>query len=271
MHMPASARFALHRPELSASLQGGEEKILRLLNGTAREYPAGHVLIEAGTEHRYVYRLIEGWAARMRALGDGRDQCILIFLPGDFFAVKSMFVTRHPDSVCMLSAAIAEQIDYRDLHEAFSRDPDVARRCMWQVVEEERRLHNWVVSLGQGSADERLARLLIEFHGRLSAAGMIAPGALTFPMPLTQSQLADHIGITAIHVNRVLRALREKGIVTVRDRDVSIQDLGRLTEIAEPLLDPYERRSPDYVDGAPPPDARAEVPIERSIPLEGKG
>jgi CRP-like cAMP-binding protein len=259
--MRDTARLSLHRPELSASLQRGEEKILRLMKGTAREFSSGDGLIKAGTEHRFVYRVIEGWAARTRALGDGRDQCILIFLPGDFFALKSMFVTSHPDSVCTLSAAIIEQIDYRDLDSVFAEDPDVARRCMWQVVEEERRLHNWVVSLGQGSADERLARLLIEFHGRLSASGTIAPEALTFAMPLTQSQLADHLGITAIHVNRVLRALRLKGIVTVRGGDVSIQDLARLTEIAAPLLDPYERSSPNYVAPKPAPDVRPEVPV----------
>jgi CRP/FNR family transcriptional regulator, anaerobic regulatory protein len=258
--MAETSRFALHRPELSASLRAGEEKILRLMRGTAREYAPRQLLIQGGTEHRFVYRLIEGWAARTRSLGDGRDQCILIFLPGDFFAVKSMFVRRHPDSVRMLSAAVAEQIDYRDLHEAFSTDADVACRCMGQVVEEERRLHNWVVSLGQGTADERVARLFIEFHGRLSVSRTIKPAALTFPMPLTQSQLSDHLGITAIHVNRVLRALREKGIVTVRDGEVTIHDLPRLTEIAEPLLDPYERRSPDYVEQPPPSDVRPEAP-----------
>jgi CRP-like cAMP-binding protein len=267
--MVETSRFALHRPELHASLQAGEEKILKLMSGTAREYAPRQLLIQAGSEHRFVYRLVEGWVARTRTLGDGRDQCILIFLPGDFFAVKSMFVRRHPDSVRMLSAAVAEQIDYRDLHEAFSNDVDIARRCMWQVVEEERRLHNWVVTLGQGSADERVARLFIEFHGRLCVSRTIVPTALTFPLPLTQSQLSDYLGITAIHVNRVLRALREKGIVTVRDGAVTIHDLPRLTEIAEPLLDPYERRSPDYVDRPSSPDVRPEASVDRGIPAAG--
>ena len=245
--MSDSARYALHRPELLPSLLAGEKKIAALMNGSARDYRANQLLIEANTEHAYVYRLLTGWASRTRALNDGRDQCILIFLPGDLFAVKSMFVARHPDTVRILSASVAERLDYRELHRAFREDPDVANRCMWQVVEEERRLHNWVVSLGQGSAEERLAMLLIDFHGRLAASGTIVPDALLYEMPLTQAQLADHLGITAIHVNRVLRGFRENAIVTVRDGEVTLLDLPRLTAIAEPLLDIYERSSPYYV------------------------
>jgi CRP-like cAMP-binding protein len=248
--MPDSARFALHRPELSESLDRGEQKILRLLQGSARHHAANEVLIGANRDHAFVYRLVSGWTCRTRTLSDGRDQCILIFLPGDLFAVKSMFVERHPDDVRTLSDCVIESIAHRELHALFGGDVDVANRCMWQVIEEERRLHNWVVGLGQGSADERLAMLLIDFHGRLLGAGVIPEGALRYEMPLTQSQLADQLGITAIHVNRVLKVFRESGIVVVRDGEVNILDLGKLSEIAYPLLDVHERQSTDHVGAA---------------------
>lgn len=248
--MPDSARFALHRPELSESLDRGEQKILRLLHGSARPLAANTVLIEPNQSHPYVYRLVSGWVYRTRTLPDGRDQCILIFLPGDLFAVKSMFVERHPDHVRTLSRCVVETIHFRELHRQFAEDVDVANRCMWQVIEEERRLHNWVVSLGQGSADERIAMLLIDFHGRLQGAGVCPPGSLRYEMPLTQSQLADYLGITAIHVNRVLKGFRESGIVVVRDGEVNILDLHRLSQIASPLLDVHEQTSVDHVGGA---------------------
>lgn len=244
--MSDAARFALHRPELFHSLVEGERKIRALIEGSAQKMLAGQVLIKGDTEHAYVYRLVSGWACRTRTLADGRDQFILIFLPGDLFAVKSMFVTRHTDDVMILSDAIVEKIHYKDLHRAYLADADVASRCTWQVVEEERRLHNWVVSLGQGSADERLAALLIDFRGRLALSGTIQPEDLTFAMPLTQSQLADHIGITPIHVNRVLKVFRESGIVTIRDGLVAIHDMERLTKLAYQLLDTYERTRPEY-------------------------
>jgi CRP-like cAMP-binding protein len=119
-------------------------------------------LIGERSSHDYIYRLREGWAGRSRLLEDGRNQFILIFLPGDLFAVKSMFVSRHVDSVRALSPLVADRIHFRILHDLFDRDGDVAARCLWQVMEEERRLHSWVVGLGQGSAEERMALLLLD-------------------------------------------------------------------------------------------------------------
>ncbi len=249
---PTPHATRLHRPELTESLDRGDQKILALLRGTARQYRPNEVLIEGNCEHPYVYRLVSGWTCRTRILSDGRDQCILIFLPGDLFAVKSMFVERHPDDVRTLSSCVLERIHYRDLNRLYREDADVANRCIWQVIEEERRLHNWVVGLGQGSADERLAMVLIDFHGRLQGAGVIEVGSLQFDMPLTQSQLADHLGITAIHVNRTLRTLRESGIATARDGKVSIHDLGRLRQIAYPLLDLHDRKQSAVVQEKKP-------------------
>jgi CRP/FNR family transcriptional regulator, anaerobic regulatory protein len=245
--MPDSAKFALHRPEFLEPLMRGESKIASLMRGSSFTMAAGATLIEAGTEHAFVYRLISGWACRTRLLADGRNQFILIFLPGDLFAVKSMFVKRHPDAVQAVSSIVAERAHYKTLYEAYAADSDIATRCIWQVMEEERRLHSWVVGLGQGSADERLALLLLDFRGRLISSGVIDSSSLVYEMPLTQSQLADHLGITAVHVNRVLREFRDSRIVTVRDGQVTISDLDRLADRATPLLDTSERTNPAYV------------------------
>lgn len=241
-----SARFALHRPELLQPLTRGEDKIAALMQGTTAEFPAGKVLIRANTEHAYVYRLLRGWAGRARTLPDGRNQFILIFLPGDLFAVKSMFVTRHSDAVLAISNIVVERVHYNTLRDAYESDSDVATRCTWQVVEEERRLHDWVVSLGQGSAEERLAMLLIDFKGRLSASNSDKE-SLSYEMPLTQSQLADLLGITAVHMNRVLKTFRDARILTIRNGQVNIMDLPALVQRAAPLLDIYERVQPAYV------------------------
>ena len=248
--MSDSARFALHRPELLESLERGEKRIAEQMSGSARVYPANHLLIEANADHPFVYRLLRGWAGRIRSLRDGREQCILVFLPGDLFAVKSMFIEKHPDSVQILSTSAVERIHYTELLRVYRDDPDIANRCIWQVIEEERRLHNWVVGLGQGSAEERVAMLMLDFHGRLALSGTIGKEQLTFPMPLTQVQLADHLGITAIHLNRVLRTFREHGILVLRDGDASITDMPRLAKIAAPMLDPYERQKPEYSGSA---------------------
>jgi CRP/FNR family transcriptional regulator len=242
-----SANYALHRPEFRQEIERGEAKIVRLLQGKTVNYAARAVLVEGDSEHAYVYRLVSGWVCRTRQLEDGRNQFILIFLPGDLFAVKSMFMRRHPDSVQALTDCVAQRIDYRELHAAYVRDGDVASRCIWQVMEEERRLHNWVVGLGQGGAEERLAMLVLDLRARLAMSGAIGADALSFELPLTQMQIGDYLGLTAVHVNRVLRGLREAGLVTIRDGTLSIGSLERLAQLAHPLLDPYEQSNPAYV------------------------
>ncbi len=257
--MPDSARFAMHRPEILSALLRGEEKIRRIMAKDARTLPANRLLVVADTEHNYVYRIRQGWAGRIRTLPDGRGQFILIFLPGDLFGVKSMFVNKHPDAIETLSDMVLEQIDYRELRNAYEADADIAMRCTWQVVEEERRLHNWVVGLGRGSPEERLALLLSDFRGRLILSKTIAPDALEFEVPMTQTQLGDHLGISTVHMNRVLRVIREQGIATMRSGRIVIHDLEALARLADPLQDWYERTTPAF--GGDPDNADYETEV----------
>lgn len=226
----------LHRPELAAPLANGDRKLDRLTAPHPRAFAAGTTIIPQGGEHGFVYRLRTGWVGRVRQLPDGRAQYLMVFLPGDLFAIKSAFVAAQPDAVVALSDATVERLDQRRLREAFEADPEIALRCTWQIVEEERRLHNWVVSLGQGSAEERIAHVLLEFSARLGATAGTGP-ALEYPIPLTQDQLGNVLGLTSVHVNRVLRRLREEGLVSIRSRTVVIHDIAALERMAEPLQD----------------------------------
>jgi CRP-like cAMP-binding protein len=244
--MVNAARFMLHRPELIGSLLRGDAKLSELMKGSVQSLAAGRLLVQADSDHEYVYRLRSGWACWNRAIADGRDQFILLFLPGDLFAVKSLFVTRHPDRVETLSNVVIERIHHAQLQEAYSRDADIANRCLWQVIEEERRLHSWVFGLGQGSAEERLALLLIDLRGRLILSGNLPEGALSFEFPLTQVQISEHLGITPVHANRVVKSFRERGIAVFRNGEVGIQNFAELRRLADPLMDSYERTTAQY-------------------------
>src|SRR4051812_37334628 len=241
--MPDSC-FPLHRPELRDLLLRGEAAIKRAM-GTPTRCRQGHALVSTGEESRMIYMLEAGWVARTRQIEDGRRQLIVVFLPGDLMGIKSMLLERQPNTIECLTDAQVRTIDHKRLLELVEQDHAAGVRIMFQLAEDERRLHNWVAALGKGSADERIATLSLDLCGRLFQTGL-ASGNGSFRMPLTQQEIADHLGLTVVHVNRVLRRLRESGIVTVQRGVVTVEGATRLSRLAAPLQDIFERATPEF-------------------------
>jgi len=105
-----------------------------------------------------------------------------------------------------------------------------------QLAADERQLHNWNVRLGQANADERVAALLLELRNRLLRLGVNAQERYT--LPLTQQQIADHVGLTTVHVNRVLRRFRGLNMVAIRRGEVVfLENVDALEELARPVQD----------------------------------
>lgn len=210
----------------------------------------GETLIAMGDEHQTVYRVRSGWFAQVRALPDGRNQIIEIFLPGDLVGVKTMFMVRQFEAVEALTVAAVEYLHCRHMRDLSKSDPDVALRLMWQLIEDERRLHAWVVGLGQGAADERMAQMLLGIRNRLAHADLIADDASEFPLPMTQLHMADLLGLSEVHVNRVLRRMREKKMVVLRAGKVRLLDPPAVEAIAYPVQDAFERQTPGMCGSA---------------------
>jgi CRP-like cAMP-binding protein len=219
------------------ALRRGEEKIASLMSGTAVRLNVGATLVPAGPAPSYVYRLLEGWAYSARELGDGREQVTLTFLPGELFPIACVFFGAQRNVIRTATAGVVERIDVEQLRRAQAEDPDIAARCMQQLLEESQRLDQSLIGLGRGNAEARLAMFLLDLRDRLSGGPTCGANAMVFPFPLTQRQVADHLGLTAIHVNRVLRVLRQEGVVTVRAGCVEIADIAALERRASAVTD----------------------------------
>src|SRR3954449_12866950 len=236
-------RYPLHRLELRDLLIRGEA-ILQQAVGPPSLCREGAKLVSTGEESRTVYLLESGWVARTRTTEDDRRQIMMIFLPGDLMGIKSMLLERQTETIECLTDTRVRTLDYKRLLEFVAQDHAVSVRVMFQLAEDERRLHNWVTALGRGNAEERIATLLLDLRGRLFQAGL-ANGS-EIQMPLTQQEIGDHLGLTLVHVNRVLRRLRENGIVTVQRGMITVDDITRLANIAAPMQDIYERETPEF-------------------------
>jgi CRP/FNR family transcriptional regulator len=217
-------------------LREGDQKFAAALDPTPIVLGAGDLLTQMGEAHEYVYVIEQGWLARSRTLEDGRRQIIVVFLAGDTCGIKTIFLRQQPDAIEALTPASARRIHYRDACELASREFSVSMHLAWQLARDERHLHNWNVRLGRGNAEERLAGLLLELRDRLQARGI--GNGRRYPLPITQQHIADHVGLTVVHVNRVLRRFRELEMVSVRRGTmVFLDNVAELEALARPLED----------------------------------
>jgi CRP-like cAMP-binding protein len=228
--------FGLHVLARSGALEADEERAARVALVEPHFQPAGQELIAEGEHLNRPCLLLEGWAVRQRVLSDGRRQIISFILPGDGFG----FCPRHEgislsSTVTLTPASIARM---PLLSEALHRTPQTAlSRTAWNMLcLEESCLVNETVRLGRQSAYERLIHLLLEFHDRLDAVGLVRDGAFT--MPFTQEVLSDALGLSTVHTNRTLQQLRRERLIETHMPTVHLLDLPLLAEIAD------YRRSP---------------------------
>jgi CRP-like cAMP-binding protein len=228
--------FGLHVLARCGALEADEERAVRTHLAEPHFQPGGQELIAEGEHLNRPSLLLEGWALRHRVLSDGRRQICSFILPGDGFG----FCPRH-DGISLTSTVTLTPVTIvrlPPLSEALHRTPQTGLgRTAWNMLSlEESCLVNETVRLGRQSAYERLIHLLLEFHDRLDAVGLVREGA--FMMPFTQEVLSDALGLSTVHTNRTLQQLRREHLIETHMPAVQLLNIPLLAEIAD------YRRSP---------------------------
>ena len=124
----------------------------------------------------------------------------------------------------------AAEVLTSDLLEAFAQTPRLATAILWAASRDEAMVVEHLVGIGRRDPDPRMAHFLLELGARLALVGLGSKDG--YACPLTQYLLADALGLSAVHVNRILRQLREAGMVTFRDGFVAFDNLDRLADFA---------------------------------------
>ena len=195
-----------------------------------RSFQSGHELIHEGQANASAFVLAEGWACSYKLLPDGERQIVDFQIPGDFLGLRSILFRTADHSIEAVTRIEAFEVRTPDILEAFAQAPRLAAAVLWAASRDEAMVVEHLVNLGRRSAEERMAHFLLELGARLALVG--AGDGTGFDCPLTQYHLADALGLSAVHVNRVLRHLREEGLVTFRNGRVSFEDFARLTTLA---------------------------------------
>lgn len=188
-------------------------------------------LVADGYAGQEAYALLSGWACRFRMFEDGRRQISRLFLPGDFIGLNASLLGMPEQPVAALTDVRLAKVEGTQLMEALKGSHRIWLSFLWSDMRDRFITEERVASIGRRSAYERIAHMLMELYLRLELVGEATDS--TFVLPLTQESLADVLGLTSIHVNRVLRRLKQDRLITVDARTIRILSCERLMQIAE--------------------------------------
>lgn len=204
-------------------------ELLGDLTEDVRSFGPRRDVIREGEKPDHVHLMLEGWSCRYQLLPDGGKQITAFLLPGDFCDVHITMFGEMDHSIGSLGAAKVAFIS-RELMLAMTERPGIARALWWASLVDEAVLRAWIVNFGRRDSFERVAHLICELYTRLQSVGLATEN--TFDLPLTQEDLSDALGLTPVHVGRVLKRLREEGMMTFKRQQISILDVRKLQATA---------------------------------------
>ena len=187
-------------------------------------------LIREGDRPGPLFVILDGWACRYKLLPEGTRQITAILMPGDVCDLHAFVLERMEHTVATLTPARVAMIPRERLEGLIESRPSIARAFLWTQLVDEDTLRAWLVSMGRRDTVKRVAHLMCELYVRARNVGLANGGRLE--LPLTQIVLGDALGLTSVHVNRVLRKLRMSGIMQLTAGNLIIADLDRLVAVA---------------------------------------
>jgi CRP-like cAMP-binding protein len=205
--------------------------LLEQLHSRRKIFAAGRDIVHEGQVDRSAYILASGWVCSYKLLPSGSRQIVDFQIPGDFLGLRSILFRTADHNIEPVTQIEASEVLAKDLIGAFETAPRLAAAVLWAASRDEAMVVEHLVNIGRRDAKQRMAHFLLELGARLKLVGMSTDGG--YACPLTQYMLADALGLSAVHVNRVLRELREEGLVTFQNGKVEFDDLDGLITYAD--------------------------------------
>lgn len=217
----------LRRSRLSVE----EQSAILGLTSHASQVPAHREVVASGDHVHHACLVADGLIGRTDQMKDGRRQITALHIPGDMCDLHSVVSPAAGWGIEALTTSLVLRVPHYDLRNVAIAYPAIALAFWRDTTADASVLAKWVGNLGRRNAASRVAHLLCEMGVRMEEAGL---GTRTrYALPMIQAQIADAMGLTSVHVNRTLQALRRDRVVRTDERTVHVEDWGRLTEIAE--------------------------------------
>jgi CRP-like cAMP-binding protein len=213
-----------------APLDDAECAMLAGVCETTRVVAPRHDLIREGDKPGPVYIVLEGWACRYKLLPEGGRQIMAFLMPGDFCDMHVAVLDEMDHNIATITKARVSTVARARMEALIEATPTISPAFWRAQLVDEGTLRAWIVSMGRRGSIERVAHLMCELYIRAHNIGLANSDRLAFP--LTQVVLADALGLTPVHINRVLRKLRVEGVMEIGRGELTIADPQKLARIA---------------------------------------
>jgi CRP-like cAMP-binding protein len=217
--------------EITTTLDGEDLRAIEHLPIITKELPAHTAIVREGERPQHSALVIDGFACSSKTTDTGKRQILSIHIPGDIPDLQSLHLHVMDHDVTTLARTTIGLIPHEALRTLTRERPMVAEALWRETLIDAAVFREWIVNVGRRSAVMRLAHLLAEIGRRLQALGL-APGD-RFELPMTQLDIADALGLTPVHINRVVQELRREGLLELRKQSVYLPDLPRLKELGD--------------------------------------
>lgn len=217
--------------ETRAALEESDRDALLSLPFEVRKVSAKRYIVREGERSVSASLILSGLAFRHRVTSDGARQILSLHIPSDFVDLEGALLRVADHSVQALTDCQIAVVPRPAMVELIEKHGRLAHALWVDTLIDASVFREWIVNVGQRPARAGLCHLLCEYARRLEAAGIEAE-ADGFELPMTQEQLADALGITSVHVNRVLRDLDSEGLIVRQKKFVRIPDWKKLRKVA---------------------------------------
>jgi CRP-like cAMP-binding protein len=187
-------------------------------------------LIVDGYEYRKLCFVKDGYAMRYKLLRNGKRQILNVILPGDVIGLPGSFYHRAAYSVSAITDLSMNVCSLDSYVQLCYRHPEFGLALTWIAVQEATTYAEHIIDVGRRTPVERLSHFLLELHARLRAVGRAE--ATRFMLPFSQEVIADVLGLSVPHLNRMMQQLRKEHLIADRDRMIEFRDSGALQSLA---------------------------------------
>jgi len=221
----------LRKLQISRSLDADDIKAIERLPVIVRDAGPRSSIVREGERPVQCCLLVEGFACRSKTTDAGKRQILSIHIAGEIPDLQSLHLEVMDHDLTTLSRSTVGFISH-DALRVLTRERPIVAEALWrETLIDAAMFREWIVNVGRRSAVVRLAHLLSEIATRLRRKGLAAEDR--FELPMTQLDIADALGLTPVHINRVVQELRRAGLLELRKHSVFLPDLPRLRELGD--------------------------------------